>query len=172
MAILISSQAEVAIYNKLETQRVQAEMEVLEIRANNNQTKIKEIDDEIFQLFKSKVEDNEAVQTCPTWMGHVRNEENTVCNKWKKRIKDQKNIFKNEKSNKSADSIQAANVPETSEHLPPSPTTTTRTATVSWNLLNAVNNNQGTCNHKTLSAALENNMPRAKQTLMTVLQYA
>ena len=100
---VISSQTEVAIYNKLETQRVQAEMEVLEIRANNNQTKIKEIDDEIFQLFESKVEDNEAVQNLKdTWMGHVTNDQNTVCNKWKKRIKDQKNIFKNEKSNKSA----------------------------------------------------------------------
>ena len=45
-------------------------------------------------------------------MGHVRNDENTVCNKWKKRIKDQKKTFQNEKSNKSA----AFRVNSTSQH--------------------------------------------------------
>ena len=110
---MISSEAEMAVYNKLETQRVQAEIEVLEIRAQNNGTKMKEIDGEIFQLFESKVEDNEAIQNLKdTWMGHVTNDENTVCNKWKKRIKDQKNIFKNEKSHKSA----AVKVNSSSQH--------------------------------------------------------
>ena len=53
------SQEEIAVYNKLSEHKLSAEIEILQLRAQENERKLTKIDDEANEFFKSKVQDEE-----------------------------------------------------------------------------------------------------------------
>ena len=84
-----SSTAEIAVYSKLSVQKVTAEMELLNIKAQESQEKIKQLDNEAYHLFENEVDKNEVTEKLKTnWDNQAKKDETTVYRKWEKRIKE------------------------------------------------------------------------------------
>ena len=129
----ISSTAEIAVYSKLSAWKVTAEIELLNIKAQESQENIKQLDNEAYHLLENEVEKNEVTEKLKTnWDNQAKKDETTVYRKWEKRIKEQKEIFNKEKSTPS-------NANNTTEQRHPN----TMRSTNNQHTTNAPNNTYG-----------------------------
>ena len=89
------SQEEIAVYNKLSEHKLSAEIEILQLRAQENERKLTKIDDEANEVFKSKVQDEDVLkQLKGTWEKKAKDDETVILKRWEKRIKEKKTFFK------------------------------------------------------------------------------
>ena len=89
------SQEEIAVCDKLSEHKLSAEIEILQLRAQENERKLTKIDDEANEVFKSKVQDEDVLkQLKGTWEKKAKDDETVILKRWEKRIKEKKTFFK------------------------------------------------------------------------------
>eukprot|EP00112_Aurelia_sp_Birch-Aquarium-sp1_P000680 Seg1064.18 transcript_id=Seg1064.18/GoldUCD/mRNA.D3Y31 product="hypothetical protein" protein_id=Seg1064.18/GoldUCD/D3Y31 len=95
------SHEEIAVYNKLSEHKLSAEIEILRLRAREHEKKLIKIDDNAHELFHSKVQDEDVLKELKsTWEIKAKEDETAIIKRWEKRIKEGKDIFQKDKSNK------------------------------------------------------------------------
>ena len=94
---------EITVYPKLAEQTLIAEREILKIRADKNAIKLKNIDKETYEMFKSKVTNkNEVEELKATWNEKAKEDGTEVISKWISKIENERKIIQKEKSGQNA----------------------------------------------------------------------
>ncbi len=100
----IVSKQQQEIYKKLSKEKLMAEIEISQIRKNENMEKIQHIDSEIEDFFKQKTSESHVLaELNATWASNAKKDEEAVITKWDRKISGLKQVFEKDKA-----SIQAA----------------------------------------------------------------
>ncbi len=111
------SKEEEIIYTNLSTQKLQAEIQVLQIRANTNREKVEQIDSQVKDFFISNV-DNPAVleELNNKWELNINADEEKVINSWKKKINDERKIIQKDKASIANEDSTASATPKPNQN--------------------------------------------------------
>ena len=89
-----------AVCNKLSEHKLSAEIEILQLRARENEKKLEKIDGETSEFFQSKVQEEDVLKELKsTWEKKAKEDETGIIKRWEKRIKEEKDIFHKDKTN-------------------------------------------------------------------------
>ena len=90
-------------------QKLEAEINILSLRAKNDEERIRQIDEEIYTFFESKNPNEEVCENLKQeWQKNANTDETNVKTAWKKKIAEQKALFEKDKNKPPAESEESA----------------------------------------------------------------